>query len=183
MPKWRHSIVIRIISFLSLTWSFMAHAKDATVFDVRRPIAMENDEKPPKDFYINAGANDGLKSGMIVTIQRRQSLYDPYQNKSPGDLVVTVGQLRLIHVQGDMSVARLENIEGRQNLPTIEFETIMVGDKVDLNSAKMAPRKTASLDMQLLPVEVLKTSEGSQDSASLAPAPVAAPAPVTSSTN
>jgi hypothetical protein len=183
MPRRRHSVVIRLISFLALTWSFMAHAKDATVFDVRRPIAMENDEKPPKDFYINAGANDGLKSGMIVTVQRRQSLYDPYQNKSPGDLVVTVGQLRLIHVQGDMSVARLENIEGRQNLPTIEFEAIMVGDKVDLNSAKMVPRKTASLDIQLLPVEMLKTSEGSQESASLAPAPVASPAPVTSTTN
>jgi hypothetical protein len=82
-----------------------------------------------------------------------------------------------------MCVARLENIEGRENLPTIEFEAVMVGDKVDLNSAKMAPRKTASLDMQLLPVEVLKTSEGSQDSASLGPAPVMAPAPVTSSTN
>ena len=87
-------------------------------------------------------------------MNRRHSLYDPYLNKSPGDLVVLVGQLRIIHVQDDMSVARLENIEGRQSLPTIEFDAIMVGDKVDLNTAKMAPRKTAALEASNVNVTV-----------------------------
>lgn len=184
MPLRLRAIAIHLTSIFTLLFTFIAHAKDATVFDVRRPVAMENDEKPPKDYFINAGANDGLKVGMIVTVERRQSMYDPYQNKSPGDLVVIVGQLRIIHVQGELSVARLENIDGRQNLPTIEFEAVMVGDKVDLASAKMAPRKTASMDIQVIPVEVLRTNDQGSSSADFSSvSPGLSSAPTTSATN
>lgn len=135
-----------ILSFAILI-SRAAFAKDVTVFDVRRPLAMENDENPPKDYFFNAGASEGLKKGMLVTVTRRQALYDQYLNKSPGDLVVAVGQLRIIHVQPDMSVARLEIMQNRANSPNVEFEAVMVGDKIDLSSARMAPQKTASLEV------------------------------------
>jgi hypothetical protein len=168
MPLWRRqkcNHVYRTIFFTFIYsaagfFSTVAMAKEATVFDVRRPLAMENNETPPKDYLINAGSADGLKSGMLVTVSRRSAVYDQYQNKSPGDLVVTVGQLRLIHVQSDLSVARLEVIHSREALPTIEFEAIMAGDKVDLDSAKMGSKKTA----MLAPIEVeLKTSETMTD--------------------
>jgi hypothetical protein len=118
------------------SFSLATYAKDVTVFDVRRPLAMENDEVQPKDFYINAGSTDGLKVGMIVTVYRRQTLYDPYQNKSPGDLIVAVGQLKIIHAQDEISVARVEKINDSQKAPTVEFSAVMVGDRVDLSSAK-----------------------------------------------
>lgn len=142
----RPLIFVFAIAVSSLT-ALATEAKDATVFDVRRPLAMENHEVPPKDYYINAGEKDGLKAGMIVTVNRRQTLYDQYQNKSPGDLIVAVGQLKIIHTQTDISVARLEKMEGREALPTLEFDAIMTGDKVDLSSAKMAPRKTAAVEV------------------------------------
>jgi hypothetical protein len=110
---------------------------------------MENGETPEKDYFINAGENDGLKRGMLVMVNRRQALYDQYQNKSPGDLVVIVGQLRIIHVQGEISVARLEKLMSRDNMPTLDFDAVMMGDKVDLNTAKMAPQKTASIETPL----------------------------------
>lgn len=142
MPKWQHSVLI-ILNFIFIHF---AHAKEGTVFEVRRPVALDSNDKPPKDFFINVGSKDGLKVGMLVMVNRRQSLYDIYLNKSAEDLVVNVGQLRIIHVQPDLSVARLENIENREALPVLDYDAIMVGDKVDLSSAKMAPRKTASLD-------------------------------------
>ena len=110
--------------------SSVAQAKEATVFDVRRPIAMDNSEVPPKDYYINAGTKDGLKKGMIILVNRRMNLYDQYQNKSPGDLVVPIGQLKIIHIQDDVAVARLEEIKSREALPTVEFDAVMVGDRV-----------------------------------------------------
>lgn len=139
------------ISFAILFMSIVADAKEVTVFDVRRPVSLSNEEMAPKDYYIDAGSNDGLKPGMTISVRRRQSLYDGYQNKSLEDLVVVIGRLRLIHVQADISVARLENIEKRDQSPTVEFDAVMVGDKVDLSSARMAPQKTASAD---LPIEV-----------------------------
>jgi hypothetical protein len=132
-----------LCTFAAIFLAINAWAKEATVFDVRRPLAMENNEILPKDYFINVGEADGLKAGMTVTVFRRQSMHDPFLNKSPGDLVVVVGYLKIIHSQSDMSVARLEKVESRDNLPTLEFEAVMSGDKVDLSSAKMAPRKSA----------------------------------------
>lgn len=145
MPQ-RH-LKIRLYSSLVLLLSSFqfVQAKEVTVFDVRRPLAMENGEQPQKDYFLNAGSIDGLKNGMLVNVTRRQALYDPYLNKSPGDLVVSVGVLRIIHVQADMSVARLESLQNGATAPTVEFEAVMAGDKVDLSSARMA-KKTASLE-------------------------------------
>lgn len=135
-----------ILAILLLSSLQGAFAKDVTVFDVRRALAMENGDQPHKDYFFNAGSSEGLKKGMLVTVTRRQALYDQYLNKSPGDLVVAVGVLRIIHIQADMSVARLESLQNRDNSPGVEFEAIMVGDKVEISSARMAPQKTASLD-------------------------------------
>ena len=122
--------IILASSFMTSLLCSRAQARDATVFDVRRPIAMENAEVPPKDYYINAGTKDGLKKGMVVTVTRRMNLYDQYQNKSLSDLVVTIGVLKVIHIQEDVAVARLEEIKGRDTLPTVEFDAIMVGDRI-----------------------------------------------------
>lgn len=135
-----------LLMILMLSSFWYASAKEATVFDVRRPLAMENGQETQKDYFINAGSVEGLKKGMLVTVTRRQALYDQYLNKSPGDLVVNVGSLRIIHVQSDMSVARLESLQDRGDTPVVEFEAIMVGDKVDLSTARMSSRKTAALD-------------------------------------
>src|SRR5690349_6711302 len=107
----------------------IGQAKEIAVFDVRRPLSFENGQDLPKDFYINAGIEVGLKVGMTVSVNRRQTLYDPFQNKSPGDLIIPVGRLKIIHVQDNIAVARLEEIAGRQSLPTLEFDAIMVGDR------------------------------------------------------
>lgn len=119
-----------LLMMIGLCISSQLWAKEATVFDARRPISLVNDEVPAKDYYINAGSREGLKKGMSVAVYRRTNLYDQYQNKSLSDLVVLVGQLKIIHVQDDVSVARIEEIKTRENLPNVEFDTIMVGDKV-----------------------------------------------------
>ncbi len=153
-------------------------AKEATVFDERRPLAMENNQVLPKDYYIDAGSNDGLKVGVVLTIYRRQTLYDVYQNKSPGDLVVEVGNLRIIHVQGDISVARLEDLHKHDDYPNVDFDAIMVGDRVDISSARMASRKTA--ENEVTPAQPTPAQPtNSKDFSSVMPqAPLPATAPM-----
>jgi hypothetical protein len=117
--------------------------KDAVVFEIRRQVALDPSKPEPKDFFINAGAELGLKPDMVVVVTRRHALYDSYQNRSPGDLIVPVGQLRIIHVQKDLSVARMEKMLDRGSLPALELDAIMIGDRLDLSTAKMIRTKSA----------------------------------------
>lgn len=151
-----------------------AQAKDIAVFDIRRPVSMENGKEVPKDYYLNAGRESGLKVNMVVTVHRRQTLYDPFQNKSPGDLTIPVGRLRIIHAQEGLSVARLEDMLSREKLPTLDIDAIAIGDRVDIKSAKMSPPKTASLEpvAPAMPIEILAVPVSEQvEASSLAPPP------------
>lgn len=172
-----------MIALATVFVSFATYGKEIAVFEIRRPLSFENGQDLPKDFYINAGIEVGLKVGMSVAVNRRQTLYDPFQNKSPGDLIIPVGRLRVIHVQDNISVARLEEVTGREALPTLDFDAIMVGDRLDMSTAKMSSGKRA---------EGSKSNEGEATSASVGlptpnaaaleavPSTTPAPAPVTS---
>ncbi len=157
-----------------------AFAKDVVVFDVRRQVSLNPDKRPPQDFFINAGSEIGLKEGMLVVVNRRQTLYDSYQNKSVGDLVVPVAQIRIIHVQNSISVARLEKMVDRRYLPSLDFDAVMVGDRLDMETAKMAPQKTAQLEADALapatsPAAALQPATIVEVLKADGPAPAAAP--------
>jgi hypothetical protein len=112
-----------------------AHADDLTIFDVRKNLPMSDTEKVYRDFYINGGSEAGLSAGTIITVERRMPLYDNYQNRSAGDLNLKVAKIKIIHVQKGISVARLFSEFTRDNAPLLEDNFIMVGDRLDMNSA------------------------------------------------
>lgn len=163
-------MVKTMIILAAIFASSMSYAKEIAIFDVRRPLSFENGQDLPKDFYINAGIEVGLKVGMTVSVNRRQTLYDPFQNKSPGDLIIPVGRLRIIHVQDNIAVARLEEMSGRQNLPTLDFDAVMVGDRLDMATAKMGSGKRAENNESSNSASPTAASEGSETSASTSPA-------------
>ncbi len=163
-------MVNKIFVLAAIFASSMSYAKEIAVFDVRRPLSFENGQDLPKDFYINAGIEVGLKVGMTVGVNRRQTLYDPFQNKSPGDLIIPVGRLKIIHVQDNIAVARLEEISSRQDLPTLDVDAIMVGDRLDMATAKMGSGKRADNNDSGAPA-----ASGQETSASTSPAIVPQP--------
>ena len=154
-----------LICLLFLIFAANAFAKNAVVFEIRRPISLDPEKTAPKDFYINGGSEMGLKKNMLIVVNRRSTLYDAYKNSSPGDLHVPVGQLRIIHVQKGLSVARLEKMVNRKNLPQLDYDAIMVGDTLDMETAKMATRKTAATQ----PEPLRAGPEDSADFSSLTP--------------
>lgn len=164
----------KVILFILLALpASLAHAKDVAIFDIRRPLSMENGQELPKDYYVNAGSETGLKPGMVVTVTRRITLYDPFQNKSPGDLLVPVGRIRIIHVQEGLSVARLEDMLERSMLPSLDLDAILIGDRLDLTTAKTTPKKTAAVEAptKMVPqVEVLAVpARGEVEPSSISP--------------
>ena len=106
----------------------------ATVFDVRRSLAMEPGEKVFHDYYINAGSADGVKAGTYVTVVREIPVHDPVQNKQQGTLSVRVAYLQILHVEKNLAVARLAGELSNASRPVLEYEALMIGDKVDLKS-------------------------------------------------
>ncbi len=155
MSFWAQIKIISIASVV-LACSSVASAKDFFVFEERRPIAMKNGEHPPKDIFINAGANDGLKVGMVVPLERRQTVYDMYKSNTLSDLVVKIGEIRLIHVQPDISVGRVVSVANYDDGPALDFEAIMIGDMADVSAAHMGKK-----------VAVINGPSGSATSASV----------------
>lgn len=136
----KKSILKYVFSFLifSIFTSSNVFAKRVVkIFDARRSFALNKGQKTYKDYYINGGSEFGLKAGMLVHVKRRVTLYDSFQNKSPGDLMVKVGVIKVIHVNGGVSVAREYSLATRSNRPVLDYNYIMIGDSLDLNTVKM----------------------------------------------
>lgn len=114
-----------------------------TIFDVRKSLPMEPSDPTFHDFYINAGAEAGFKKGQYLPVSRAIPVHDPVQNKQQGILTVPVGKVLVIHVERNMTVARLASELGDDERPTLEYEAIMIGDKIDMKGISMeAPKNT-----------------------------------------
>lgn len=114
-------------------------AGEAVVIEVRKNTNLFKKEKVFKNFFINGGQNLGLKLGMHVDVTRRLPVHDPLKNASIGDLKVKVGTLEIIHSESKISVARLVSYDSMEKRPLLDYEAIMVGDRLDLESLRAAP--------------------------------------------
>ncbi len=103
-----------------------------TIFDVRKSLPMEPTDPSYHDFYINAGVEQGFKKGQYLPVQRAIPVHDPVKNIQQALLTVPVGKVLVIHVERNMTVARLVTELGDEERPTLEYESIMIGDRIDM---------------------------------------------------
>lgn len=128
---------MRVVSFVLLLifTTSTANAEEIQIFDMRKTLAMSDQDTVYRDFYISKGLEAGLRPGMIITVKRRQPLYDAIHNRSAGDLNIAVARVKIIHVEKGLAVARAYSDFGRDDLPLLEDNFIMIGDELDLSSA------------------------------------------------
>lgn len=149
--RWLTAGLLTICLCFALTpWTASAQFSDLSnaplIFDVRRSLPLEPDEPVYRDFYINAGVEAGFKKGMYITVVRLIPVHDPLQNKQQGELQVGVAKLQFIEVTRNLSVARLTSEFTNDERPALEFEGVMIGDRVDPASMTMQapPQKKKS---------------------------------------
>ncbi len=118
-----------------LFFSLHLRAEEITIFDMRKNLGMTDQEVTHRDFILSKGKDSGLRPGMILTVKRRLPFYDTFHNRSAGTLSVPVARIKVIHVDSEISVARLHSEFSREELPLLEDNFVMVGDTVDLSSA------------------------------------------------
>jgi hypothetical protein len=136
----RAAIAVCALQLITLSIAFaqsQSLGSAPMIFDVRRSLPLEPDEPVYHDFYINAGPEAGFKKGMYITVVRLVPVHDPVQNKQQAELAVNVARLQVIHVAHALTVARLHSEFTDEERPTLEYESVMIGDRIDTGSLTM----------------------------------------------
>lgn len=155
-------VFILFVGILIFSNQLQAQTNPVQIFEVRKNLALKEDEPVYHDYYINAGSEQGLQSGMIVSVFRRVPVQNQFMTASVDDLVITVGTVKLLYVQKNISVARRHNIYTAEKSPVLEFQNILQGDRVDVTSARIeedpkpAVKPKARKSVQAPKVEVEK---------------------------
>jgi hypothetical protein len=129
-----------------------------TIIDVRRSLPLDPTETVYHDFYLNAGSEAGLKKGMYLPVIRQTQVQDPALNKQQAVLTVTVGYLIVIQVEKGLTVARMFAELSDEERPALEYESIMIGDRVEVGTGSM---KAPSVKAKPKPRPHLAESSGS----------------------
>ncbi len=108
------------------------HASDFFITSVIRELPMKTGEVLYKDYYINAGTNNGLKKGLVIEAVRKISAFDNINSKLVGDTSVKIAKLKLIHVDKGVSVARLLKYYDKETTPITGYDSVMIGDLIEV---------------------------------------------------
>ena len=106
-------------------------ADDFVVYSVYRPLDLGiPGETPQKDYFVNMGAAHGLHAGMTLDVLRKVSSYDLITEKLYRDLTFPIARIKIIHVEPNAAIARLEKMLPADRTPAISPRAVMVGDIV-----------------------------------------------------
>lgn len=152
MLKYLFLVVAALLTiFSSLPFAQADAQKDFKIFDLKKSLPLNDREKIYYDYYVNIGQDHGVQPGNIINVYRRVPVMDVYKNQNHPDMRVAVGKLKVIYSQKSISVARVWKMSTRDKTPVLEFEKMMVGDRVELTKIAdedlepvKRPRKIAS---------------------------------------
>lgn len=104
----------------------------ARVIGVRRELSLDgsDDGRIPQDIILNGGAQAGLAEGMILTVVRKVPVIDPYRENAQSELEIEFGRVKIMHVQKDVAVARIDAIEKASSGLYVGTRSILIGDFV-----------------------------------------------------
>ncbi len=114
-----------------------AKAADFVVYSVYRALDLgqANPDAAPitsiqKDYYINMGTANGLREGATLDVYRKLPTYDVQAEKLYREITFKVGTVKVIHVEANAAVARIEKLLAPEKMPSTPYKTVMVGDLV-----------------------------------------------------
>lgn len=108
-----------------------ARADDFIVYSVYQTVDLGNPgETISKDYYVNMGSAQGLRPGSILEVARKTSTYDLTSEKLYKDVSFPIGKLKVLHVEGQVAIARLDAMYAEDKTPAISPRSVMVGDLV-----------------------------------------------------
>ncbi|MEI8347114.1 MAG: hypothetical protein WCG27_06590 [Pseudomonadota bacterium] len=123
--------ILFITLLLTMVLGNFAFAKDFQIYSVVQnlPMGVEN-EAIKKNFYINMGSGQGLKTGSTLDVYRIISELDPYESKKRYNHKVKIGELKVIHAEETSAITTLAQFRNDENAPVLDVAAAMIGDVV-----------------------------------------------------
>ena len=132
--KNRLSLVPFAIAGSILFSAYVSRAEEFQVYSVYSPIDLgQGSEAVRKDYYINMGSSSGLKKGMSLEVVRKLPTYDVANEKLYKDVSFSIAVIKVIHVESQVSIARLEKLLPLDQTPVSSPQAVMVGDRVRIS--------------------------------------------------
>ncbi len=125
---------INLIFFILFLATLTAQAEELTVVDVSRNIPLSDDEPIYRDYIIGVGDVGLLKKNLVVLVKRNLNMKSIDQ-KEIGFVDTAVAQVKIIHVDKKIAVARDYKLIPRDNEVMLENLGVMTGDRIDLAGA------------------------------------------------
>ncbi len=125
---------INLIFFILFLATLTAQAEELTVVDVSRNIPLSDDEPIYRDYIIGLGDVGPLKKNLVVLVKRNLNMKSADQ-KDVGTVDTAVAQIKIIHVDKKVAVARDYKLIPRDNEIMLENLGVMTGDRIDLAGA------------------------------------------------
>jgi hypothetical protein len=111
-----------------------AGAQDYTVYSVYKALDLGNPgETPQKDFYVNMGQAQGIREGTVLEVSRKAYTYDLISEKLYKEITFPIAKLRVIHVEPNVAVARLDKMLPSDKTPAATPRAVMIGDVVKVS--------------------------------------------------
>jgi hypothetical protein len=131
--RWLWMILVLLIAGIVGSPHDAGAAEEFTVYSVYKALDLGNPgEIPQKDFYVNMGKIQGVREGSVLEVSRRASTYDLVSEKLYKEVVFPIARLKVIHVESNAAVARLEKMLSPEKTPAITPRAVMVGDLVKM---------------------------------------------------
>jgi hypothetical protein len=124
-------ILTALVAFAAVAATPIAHAADFVVYSVYQGLDLGNPgEAPQRDYYVNMGAANGLRAGSQLEVSRRIATYDLLNEKLYKDMTLPVGKLKVIHVEANSAICRVDKLAPIADNPALSTRAVMVGDIV-----------------------------------------------------
>ncbi len=125
-----HLLAILLLLFTAS----MSMAKDFIIISIKQDFPMINGQTDlKKNFYLNVGNKHGIVEGTKLNVFRKRLLRNPYETKKNYNYKIKVGQLEVIHSEGNSAIAKMLNTSQKLESMQLNVENFMIGDKVEIN--------------------------------------------------
>ena len=128
---WKATFLTAILAGAIIAYPLKSNAGDFIVYSIYKGLDMGSSaEAPQKDFYVNMGSSHGVRDGQVLEVMRRAATYDLTNQKLYKDVMFPIAKLKVIHVESNAAIARLDAMLPAEKTPAITPRAVMVGDVI-----------------------------------------------------